>query len=162
MWSAKAVANEFINIAGKQTLSPMKLQKLVYFAHGWYLALTGEPLIQECVEAWQFGPVIPELYSEFKHYGSGGVTDFATEFDYRTQRWIVPRVEGSGDGDDVRRALKIIKQVWKAYGDQSAIKLSNVTHMPGTPWSEVYVPSVRSLVIPDKKIGNYFRSLASE
>jgi len=44
----------------------MKLQKLVYYAHGWHLALNNEPLIDEQVECWQYGPVISSLFHEFK------------------------------------------------------------------------------------------------
>jgi uncharacterized phage-associated protein len=59
-YPAAAIANEFIKVAKRNgvLLTPMKLQKLVYFAHGWYLALLGKPLINEPVEAWKFGPVI--------------------------------------------------------------------------------------------------------
>ena len=53
-YQAVAIANAFIDI-GKQNnatdLTPMKLQKLVYFAHGWNLGATGRPLINEEVEA---------------------------------------------------------------------------------------------------------------
>jgi uncharacterized phage-associated protein len=53
-FDSKAVANEFLKLAEQDgvKLSPMKLLKLVYFAHGWHLALKGEPLLNERVEAW--------------------------------------------------------------------------------------------------------------
>jgi len=72
MESALAVANYFIKkgIDTKKSVSPMKLQKLVYFAHGWRLALYNSPLIDEAIQAWQYGPVIPGIYHEFKHYGN--------------------------------------------------------------------------------------------
>jgi uncharacterized phage-associated protein len=63
-YDPKAIANYFIARAaadGKR-LTPLQLIKLVYIAHGWYLGLTGEPLINEPPEAWQYGPVIPSLY----------------------------------------------------------------------------------------------------
>ena len=64
-YSSKAVANSFLDIAeagNVNDISPMKLQKLVYYAHAWHLAFLGQPLIREEVQAWKFGPVIPDVY----------------------------------------------------------------------------------------------------
>lgn len=60
MFPTIAIANHFIMRRWRDGVhvSPMKLQKLVYFAPGWYLALFNKPLIDERVEAWKFGPVI--------------------------------------------------------------------------------------------------------
>lgn len=82
MPSSKSLANFLIDLAQAegQTLDPMKLQKLVYYAHGWYAGYTGERLINEEVEAWPYGPVIPSLYDEFKRYGSGKIASKATDF----------------------------------------------------------------------------------
>jgi uncharacterized phage-associated protein len=155
---AKAVANEFIELAGGRDLSPMKLQKLVYFAHGWYLAITDKALIQEDVEAWQFGPVIPELYQEFKHYGSGDVSRPSLELGGGGR--FVPRIAHLQEDPDAERAMEVIRSVWEHYGRYSAIKLSNATHMAGTPWSLHYSPmNLSSTVIPNEEIGDYFRCL---
>ena len=51
-------------------VSPMKLQKLVYFAHGWHLAIHNRPLVNEQVEAWKFGPVFSDLYHQIKSFGN--------------------------------------------------------------------------------------------
>src|SRR5262245_26249764 len=55
-------------------VDPLKLQKLLYFAHGWHLAITGAPLLDEPIEAWQYGPVVSSIYHEFKHFGSRAIT----------------------------------------------------------------------------------------
>jgi uncharacterized phage-associated protein len=155
---AKAVANEFIELAGGRDLSPMKLQKLVYFAHGWYLAITDNALIRENVEAWQFGPVIPELYQEFKRYGSGDVSKPSLEHEGGSS--YIPRIAHLQDDREAERAMEVIRSVWDHYGRYSAIKLSNATHMAGTPWSHCYSPTnLSSAVIPNEDIGDYFRCL---
>ena len=61
---ARAVANEFIHLAKAdgRSLTPLQLIKLTYIAHGWMLTLYGRPLIVDEVEAWKYGPVIPDLY----------------------------------------------------------------------------------------------------
>ena len=89
--SSKAVANYFLDIAERdgKTLNPMKLQKLVYIAHGWHLAIRRRPLIRESVEAWKYGPVIADLYHEFKKFGNMPITERATEIkSSRTTRGV--------------------------------------------------------------------------
>src|SRR5947209_3400405 len=75
-YDAKAIANYFLDLAEAEakSLTPMKLQKLVYYAHGWHLALTGRPLLDEEIQAWSFGPVIRSLYNEFREFGAEPIT----------------------------------------------------------------------------------------
>ena len=64
MHDSNKIANEFLRLAKEsgQSLTPMQLLKLVFIAHGWMLGLYGEPLISDDVQAWKYGPVIPDLY----------------------------------------------------------------------------------------------------
>jgi uncharacterized phage-associated protein len=57
----EAIANSILDECEKRgiRLTPMKLQKLLYLAHGYYVAITGQPLIDEDFEAWKYGPVAP-------------------------------------------------------------------------------------------------------
>ncbi|MBR6647500.1 MAG: DUF4065 domain-containing protein, partial [Clostridia bacterium] len=65
------VANNFIARALNENvpLTPMKLQKLIYFLYKEYLKTTGERLFTESFEVWQYGPVIASVYDEFKGFG---------------------------------------------------------------------------------------------
>jgi uncharacterized phage-associated protein len=163
---AVCVANEFIRLARAKgvSLTPMKLQKLVYFAHGWSLALTGQPLVSERIEAWQFGPVIPALYRELKSYGNGVITEEAgSSFGMRSDGKVVlkaPCLDDYPDDAQTTQAKEIIARVFEVYGSYSGAKLSNATHMQGTPWQQVYQDHVRSLAIPDGIIESYFKDLA--
>ncbi|MDQ6665177.1 MAG: DUF4065 domain-containing protein, partial [Acidobacteriota bacterium] len=78
-YDALAVANYFLDCARKdgRELDPMGIQKLVFFAHGWHLALVGSPLIEQRVEAWEYGPVIPDIYHAFKEFGAGAIKSHA-------------------------------------------------------------------------------------
>jgi len=139
-YPAGAIANEFITIAkaAGRKLSPLKLQKLVYFAHGWYLAFTGHPLINEPIEAWKFGPVIPSLYHAFKKYGYGEVAECVTD-DYL---WAfgnpehAPSIDDNLNQEENELAKQVVKRIWDVYGRFSATQLSNLTHAAGTPWSD--------------------------
>ncbi|MDJ1185903.1 Panacea domain-containing protein [Roseofilum casamattae] len=71
MLSCFDIADYFIGLANEtgSFVSNLKLQKLVYYAQAWYLALYDEPLFAEDFEAWIHGPVIPSLYQEYKSFG---------------------------------------------------------------------------------------------
>ena len=53
-------------------MTNLRLQKLLYFAQGWHLARFGRPLFDASIEAWPYGPVVPEVYRAYKEYGAGG------------------------------------------------------------------------------------------
>ncbi|MDQ3330433.1 MAG: DUF4065 domain-containing protein [Planctomycetota bacterium] len=126
-FTSKAIANFFLDLAADDPdgLSPMKLQKLVYFAHGWHLAITGKPLINEQIEAWKYGPVIQSLFHEFKEFGAERIDRCARDW-----KGNVPKV-AKNSGNHFVQAL--LRKVWREYGKFSATKLSNMTHQPGTP-----------------------------
>src|SRR5260370_20333636 len=118
-----AIANYFIRkgVESGRPLTPMKLIKLVYIAHGWYLALADEGLIWEPIEAWKYGPVIESLYHAFKRYGNTplpltAATDAAIK---------------DNEHEDVRRLLD---RVWALYSKLTAVQLSTITHQPDTTW----------------------------
>ena len=91
----KQVAEYFLNLAraDDKTLSPMQVLKLVYIAHGWNLGLNAQPLVNEDIEAWQYGPVIPSLYHKYKQYGSNPIQDFPAEIadDFNAKEKIIER-----------------------------------------------------------------------
>jgi len=65
------IANYFIWLANDtgSFISNLKLQKLVYYAQAWHLAIKDAPLFEEDFEAWIHGPVIPALYQKYKQFG---------------------------------------------------------------------------------------------
>jgi uncharacterized phage-associated protein len=71
MLSCSNVADYFIDLANEtgSFVSNLKLQKLVYYAQAWHLAIYDDPLFAEDFQAWVHGPVIPTLYQEYKVYG---------------------------------------------------------------------------------------------
>lgn len=153
VFSAKSIANYFLELAkaSGQPISPMKLQKLVYYAHGWYAGYTDRPLINEAVEAWQYGPVIPSLYHEFKRFGSGTIEGKAFEYDALGVREASPPAD-----PDIRTFLQ---NVFNSYGQYSGIRLSEMTHATGTPWDTTWseCKGMRGVDIPFPKIASYFK-----
>ncbi|MBV4514936.1 Panacea domain-containing protein [Pseudomonas kurunegalensis] len=145
MTSAIAVAQAFLDLAKKErrSLTHMQLQKLVFFAHGIHLAAyDGEPLIDDDIRAWDFGPVIPSLYERLRKFGRGEVDPVISA---RDRDRLDP---GSSE-------MQAIRSVWEAYKDYSAWELSSITHRPGSPWSKVWDRSKYG-DIPDRIIRDYY------
>ncbi|MBU4610324.1 SocA family protein [Achromobacter sp. GG226] len=153
MYSAKAVANYFIERAKqtKSSLDPMKLQKLVYYANGWYLGTTGTPLINEPIEAWPYGPVIPSIYHEFKQYGRQPIKALATEL---TEDFDFAPIDPPQD----EKVQRFLRKVWDTYSKYSGIQLSEMTHAPGGPWDRARSLSSggRGTDIPPEFIKKHF------
>ena len=147
--SARAVANEFLRLAEEdgRALTPLQIIKLVYIAHGWMLALYQRPLITDRIEAWKYGPVIPQLYHDMKGYGASSVAGWLPE------AFPKPKPLDPQETD-------LICQVYKIYGKVPAGKLSAMTHEPGSPWSHVTSNGLSKepfLKIENDLIKEYFR-----
>jgi uncharacterized phage-associated protein len=123
----------------------MQLQKLVFLAQGYTLALLDRPAYYHNTHAWQWGPVVPKLYKKLQQYGSGEVT---TPLD-------IP-ADDTGHLDS--EVARILKGVWSAYNKFSGSQLSEITHRPGTPWSKTWATS-KFGVIPNEEIKNYYSKL---
>lgn len=150
MYDVLTVADAILKIAKSQgkSLTPMQLVKLTYIAHGWSLGLRNKDLFQNRIEAWQYGPVIPDLYHATKSYGRNPIP-----------------LSGIGDPKDIQidpgdRAF--LEQVFSKYGHLDGISLSYITHRAGTPWTQVYRPGVHNIEIPDSLITRHYKELAGE
>jgi uncharacterized phage-associated protein len=151
-YPASLIAYAFVKkgINEGKFVTQMKLQKLVYFAHGHHLIKYGTPLIDENFQAWLYGPVIPEIYDDFKLYGSRPITDTASWLPSEPDKTPYLFDEESTDS---------INYTWEVLKDISAMSLSNWTHQPNSPWSKVYDPEIRSTPISNEDIKLYFEGL---
>lgn len=160
MEKSLAIANGLINLALQAGKPPtqMKLQKLMFFAHGWNLALYNTPLVDEEFQAWPYGPVIPSVYHQFKAYGTLGIDQLGTELMCTPTgfAWLPPPVN-----DTSGRVLGLLGKIWEVFGIHSGTQLSEMTHATGTPWQTMraqYGPA-RDIPIPDGVIQAYFKGL---
>ncbi|WP_074776189.1 Panacea domain-containing protein [Nitrosospira multiformis] len=143
--TSHAVANEFIRIAQEQhkQLTNMQLQKLVFIAQGYSLAIRDAPLYVHNTHAWQWGPVIPKLYKSLQKYGSSFVTD---------------PLETSDTIDPTSDEAELIKAVWDSYGHYTGGQLSALTHRQNTPWSKTWEKE-KFAVIDNDLIADYYKKL---
>lgn len=127
------IANTFLARAyGEQVgdVDQLKIQKLVYFLHGWYLATQDESVINEKFEAWPYGPVLSSLYQDFKRWGRKPLEGYATDIDPKTGE-LKSFVVNQSD----KKFYEVFDRVWKKYKPFSGLYLSSLTHAPNTPWS---------------------------
>jgi uncharacterized phage-associated protein len=134
-FTAAHVANYFLWRAWEEDMeiTPMKLQKLVYIAYGWNLVFRGSRLFKDPIVAWEYGPVIPSIYFEFKRYSGEPIKkdDYIAKFTEVGELDTVPIVE-----DD--EVIKILDLEWNFYKKYSGVELSKITHKEGSAWSEAW------------------------
>ncbi len=124
MLSAKNVAEYFLvsnDEEGRDLISNLKLQKLVYYAQGVYLALYNTPLFNDPIEAWTHGPVVPDLYHEYKKFGDQAI-DGPANIDYTKYS---------------QQERDVLDDVYSCFGQFSAWKLRDMTHEE-RPWKDTY------------------------
>lgn len=145
MYSALDIAKWFLNINRAQMnfedseyITNLKLQKLLYYAQGYYLARKNDPLFKEDFIAWEHGPVIRKVYDEYKKNGAKGIEyneDFNISIDRETEI--------------------ILNEVYEKFGQFSAWKLRDMTHQE-MPWRT----TTRNDIISKEKIKEYFKTVA--
>jgi uncharacterized phage-associated protein len=134
----------------------MQLLKLVYIAHGWHRGYFDQNLIDDAVEAWRYGPVIPSIYRRVKKYGRHHISEAIDGFDPEDE------IENNPPHKDTKALLD---RVWEVYKNKDGIELSALTHEKGTPWDEVWSqpdqPGCFSMnkIIPNNIIDQYYKKL---
>lgn len=158
-YTPQHVANFFLDRAEEEgiSLTQLKLMKLVYIAYGWYLAITGEKLFIENIQAWKHGPVIPSLYHEFKHFGSQPIEGRATSFDWESLDTSIPRIPQSDE-----TTLNVLSLVWDVYKRFTGSALVRKTHEEGSPWAKAYKEGERDIVIDPAVIGSHYKARLNE
>lgn len=121
-------------------VSPMKLQKLMYYVCRDYLKLTGEMPIDEYFEVWKYGPVLRSVYNEFNTYGANPIRDFSK--DARGKSYKVSE-------DDNPVLKRIIDIVWAKYKDFNGIMLSQKTHQSNSGWYAAYISNRHIITLED-------------
>ena len=140
------LAEHILWLRRAQDTTPMHVLKLAYLAHGWGLGWGDDPLLDEPVEAWTYGPVVPSVYRRYKSFVRDPVT---TQVIDRSDQFSFDHLE-------------TIEIVVKNYLDHTAIYLSNLTHIKGSPWDIVIQKSGVGAIIPDEIIKEYYANLAAE
>lgn len=130
--SANDVANYLISFAREHGdyLTPLKLQKLVFYADAWHMVTEGEELIPDRFEAWVHGPVVRQLYSRFSGYKWNPITG------------DVPETSLSETVQD------FLSEIYRVFGHFTGYELEQLTHQE-RPWI-----AARGALPPDAPCSN--------
>lgn len=152
------VARYIVNYSNKKDydISNLRLQKLLYFVQAYYLAFTDEhkPCFKEKIEAWDFGPVVPVAYQEFKQYGSNNIPAITNYFNVRNKNIWTAEKQVFSENAIPPRDKKIIESVVDQFSDYSTTSLVSITHSQD-PWLNAYVPYYNN-EITQESIREYF------
>lgn len=101
------------------TISNLKLQKLLYYMQGFHLAFFATPFFNESIEAWTYGPVVPVVFQEFKKYKKRAINPE----NYQDELVLTADEQ------------QMFDMVYNEYNRFSAVTLMNMTHTEG-PWKK--------------------------
>lgn len=141
MATAKDVANVFLKLSQPEVgdvITNLKIQKLVYYAQGFHLALYGKTFFNEDIVNWEHGPVVVDLYHDFKSFGQNPIP--------------IPEEDIPEDLFSSEQ-MELLEEISQVYGQFSAWKLRNMTHEE-RPWKE----TSRGDVIPLGLMEEYFKT----
>ncbi|MCI9327080.1 MAG: DUF4065 domain-containing protein [Lachnospiraceae bacterium] len=130
-----------------EEVTPLMLQKQLYFIQGIYSALYGRPIFGEDCRAWIHGPVYPEVYDLFRDFKYNPIDDarFA----------LLEGTEGALTEDE-KRVVELVVNTFGIYGGKV---LEKITHNE-EPWLEARkgfddsIPS--SALLPKERIMKYY------
>ncbi len=114
---------EKANKVDENDLTNLKLQKLLYIIQVKYLEKYGKSLFTDPIEAWQFGPVVRDVYNTFKSCGAFPIT--LVDVNFSSQ-------------DIPVETKKFVDKIWDEYAKFSSGYLVNLTHKVNSPWAKAY------------------------
>ncbi len=142
-YRAMDIANFYIRLANDldDNVDNLKLNKLLFYSQAWSLVRLGRPLFEDKIQAWEYGPVVSDVYHAYKTCGKTPIQEPL----YETDEKIFSSDE-----------LELLIDIYNNYGKYTSIALKNMTHVAGSPWDRVYVPQQNN-EITLKAMGDYFK-----
>ena len=125
--------------AEEEGISNLKLQKLVYYAQGYHLAIFDVPFFNEPIDAWRHGPVCPDIYQKYKCYGARSITE---QYDEDFTKIFT------------KDQLELLDEVYSVFGQFAAWKLRDMTHEE-EPWKN---HEALAEEIPQEEMRLYFKT----
>jgi uncharacterized phage-associated protein len=148
MGSKSLTVAQHLVLKAKKPMSPMKLLKLCYIAHGYMLARHRLPLLDEQVQAWQYGPIVESVYQSIRDYGSRPVTTV-----HGNIIWVLDFTEDEE---------AVMQEVLDKYEHVDAITLSAAMHKAGTPWEVSWSLKEENTSMSNELIAYHYGNVVSQ
>lgn len=131
MYNALAVSRYIIAYEENRgrTVSNLRLQKLLYFVQSAFLAITGKPCFEDDFEAWDYGPVVPEVYRKYKIFGST----------------MIPSLENMDKSNIQNEDRKLIDHTLEICSRYATSQLVEISHKQA-PWRNAYMPGMSNVI----------------
>lgn len=110
-----------LDLSAGDTMSNLQLQKLLYFAQGFSLAINDKPIFEEDIEAWISGPVVPTVF-----------------FTYEKYRYSLPMPKRINLKKFSKKEHDLVVEVYETYGQFAAWRLKDLSNIDGGPWKRTY------------------------
>jgi uncharacterized phage-associated protein len=123
------------------SITNLELQKILYIAQMFHIGETEQPLVDEAFQAWDYGPVLPRVYSRACAFGNGPVRN-VFHWDKAVENHLPE--------------YAALEQAAKATEGMTAGKLVSITHWPDGAWAKFYRAGERGVIIPNKAIRDEF------
>jgi len=128
-------------------LTNLELQKILYLAHMNHLGMFGKPLVQGHFEAWDYGPVEPDVYHSVKMFGANPIGGF-----------VFPRPAF----EDQSTEAQALDKTYDLLKEASPGKLVAITHREDGAWAKNYDTNKRGIIIPNEDIYQEFQDRINE
>jgi|GEM_PF-1654662 len=145
MYNPITLAHYFVrkSIETNTPITPYKVEFMVYFAHGWNLAIDNRALIDEDVKAWRHGPVIVSI----------------NKFYSKSKEKIQKTVDELALNDIKLMHREFLDGIWSYYSHLNEVEMVSLCLEPGTPWYVTYEKSSKELTIEPQKIKQHYKLL---
>lgn len=144
------LSNNILQRAFKENIpvTPMKLQKILYFVSCEYVKATDCELLSEDFCVWQYGPVLPSVYNEFRSFHGNQITEYAKDANGDSF------VYNESTSPNLRASIDFI---WAFFKDKGGIELSQITHEDGSGWSSAFEKGHQKITKEEMKADDSYR-----
>jgi len=150
-YNIEDIADFFLKIVDREseeTLTPLKLQKILYYAQGYFLAINDDELFPDDFQAWAHGPVNVDIYEKYKDYSYQNIPEPENEIK-----------------DFSPELVDFLNDIWATFGIYDGKYLEEQTHKED-PWiiaRNGLEPGARcNKIITKKSMQEYFKKVINE
>ncbi|MGT2888559.1 DUF4065 domain-containing protein [Streptococcus didelphis] len=160
------VANYIIEYSNKKgyDINNLKLQKLLYFVNVRNILENGRPLFEESMEKWQYGPVVPNVYHEYKRFGAFSITTdkmIREYIEFTSKPFNLEITEYDSEKVDNKELIKSTIDAFSSFGSLELVDITH-THEPWQKDEASIKRGIKGITYTIEEIMDYFKNHPEE